>query len=238
MANTFRVDSYRSAKVFAYIAVALLSAIVLFNFLYIVFGFGYLVEPTWQMDFDDGESFPVFQMLIGIVGILEILISLVTVVFFLIWLHRSFANLSPLKARNLEFSPGWAVGWWFVPFANLVKPYQAVTELWRESDPDFDEDLGFLSSSVGNPAYFGLWWACWIISNVLGRITFRLGESTDPEMAKLFSISLIVASLFTISAGVLIIYIIWETTNRQEKRFQRIGYSQVDLPPQPPVFNQ
>ena len=238
MANSFRVDNYKSAETLSYISIALLGFISLLNLIYFFFAIINLVNPMWQEYVEEGSLGFLFLTVIQLISVSEIFIFWLCVIFFLIWLYRAFSNLSPLKARNLEFSPGWAVGWWFVPIASLFKPYQAVTELWRESDPDYDEDLGFLSSVVSNPAFFGIWWGSWILSNITARITTKLGDSENPEMFKLFFASLIVSSLLTIIAGSILIYIIHEVTNRQEKRFQRIGESIRNLPPEPPVFNQ
>src|SRR5690606_25955357 len=38
-----------------------------------------------------------------------------TAIFFLLWTYRSYRHLSALSDRNLRFSPGWAVSWYFVP---------------------------------------------------------------------------------------------------------------------------
>ena len=47
----------------------------------------------------------------------------------LVWQHRGHRNLARLGVRQLRFAPGWAVGWRFVPIANLWKPFQAIREL-------------------------------------------------------------------------------------------------------------
>ena len=47
----------------------------------------------------------------------------------LMWVHRAYRNLPALGARDMAYSPGWAVGWWFIPFLNLVRPYQVVREI-------------------------------------------------------------------------------------------------------------
>lgn len=52
---------------------------------------------------------------------------------FLIWLYRSTANLKAKGFEGLRISPGWAVGWWFVPVAFFWKPYQALSQLDRAS---------------------------------------------------------------------------------------------------------
>ena len=59
-----------------------------------------------------------------------------TALFFLLWTYRSYRHLSALSDRDLRFSPGWAVGWFFVPIMNLFRPYQVMKEMWRKSTPE------------------------------------------------------------------------------------------------------
>lgn len=232
MANTFRNDDYRPAKIQSYIAIASLAAVLFCAFLFIVFSFVTLAAPDASLDLGDGDSLNIGLGLIGITAILRIPLFIATVVFFLIWEHRAFNNLSALKARNLEFSPGWAVGWWFIPFANLVKPFQAMRELYNESDPDFDPNLGFLSSSSSAPAMMGFWWACWIIGNIFSNISSKLDDTT------VFPVLMIISSAFEIIAGALLIKIILDIVKRQDLRFKNLGASErFAAPPPPPTFN-
>ena len=232
MANTFKNETYRSSKTLSYIAIGLLGSLILFAVCFFFLSFWQLASPDMTVDLDDGEAMPLPMMITGITALLRIPVFIATIVFFLIWEYRAFSNLSALKAQNLEFSPGWAVGWWFVPFANLVKPFQAMRELWNESDPEYDADLGFLSGSVGAPTIMGFWWAFWLLSNFADNITNRIEE---PQA---FSVVMIVASIFeTIAAG-LLIKIILEIVKRQELRFNRIGVLPQSAPPPPPVFDQ
>lgn len=48
------------------------------------------------------------------------------------WIYLTNAN-AHLLSDDMTISPAWSVGWFFVPFANLVKPYQGVKETWRAS---------------------------------------------------------------------------------------------------------
>jgi len=223
MANTFRVESYRSAKGLSYFVIGLLLLQIGCLVISICFGFGLLLFPDRVLELDDGDSMPIFFMLIGLITIPEILFRITGIVVFLIWEHRSFGNLSPLKARNLEFSPGWAVGWWFIPFANLVKPYQVMKELWSESDPDFDPEMGFLSSSVGVPSLFGFWWALWIITNISGRIVDRIADGKMATIITIFPVLFIASQIAGIMAAGLLIWIVRHIVRRQEERYRRLG---------------
>lgn len=232
MANTFRNDYFRPLNTQSYIAIGFLSVVLLCSILFIVFGFITLVAPDSQINLGDGEFLNIGLGLIGLTAIIRIPVFVATVVFFLIWEHRAFSNLSALRAQNLEFSPGWAVGWWFIPFANLVKPFQAMRELWSESDPEYDADLGFLSTSPSAPSMLGIWWACWILGNVANNVASRLDD------VEIFPILMIISSIFDLIAGGLLIKIILDITKRQNARFERLGSEiQIDSPPPPTDFN-
>jgi hypothetical protein len=98
------------------------------------------------------------------VAIASLVVLLITGIFWLVWQHRSQANLHAMRLRELEYTPGWSVGWWLIPFANLAKPFQTVRELWK--------------ASSGNESWWqtktwsliGWWWALWIVRLVLERV--------------------------------------------------------------------
>src|SRR5262245_43754329 len=72
----------------------------------------------------------------GVAGIFHIIVLITTIIVFLVWEHRANSNLRPLGVLDPEFSSRWAVGSWFVPFLNLVVPFQIVRYIWRKSHPD------------------------------------------------------------------------------------------------------
>ncbi len=73
----------------------------------------------------------------ALIGGLYLLVWLVIAVVFLRWTYLSNRNVRALGADGLEFTPGWAVGWYLIPIANLWKPHQALKEIFRASHPDF-----------------------------------------------------------------------------------------------------
>ncbi len=240
MANTFRNDTYSSQKTIAYVVMGFLSAMLLIDIAFAVGSIGIALFPDSQIALEDGSSTYIGLVLIGLASLPYFPVYLGTVITFLIWLYRSFNNLSALEATNLEFSPGWAVGWWFVPFANLIKPFQVIRELWNESDPEFDKDLGFLSSSMGAHPIIGFWWAAFLISGLLFRISNAAVDVDGNIEEFLFPMFFLAASLVNGIAAALAILIVKKINERQEERFKRIGEIQQTehhLPPEPPVFN-
>ncbi|MEZ5139964.1 MAG: DUF4328 domain-containing protein [Acidimicrobiales bacterium] len=101
---------------------------------------------------------------------------LLTALAFLVWRYRVQANLEQTFGfRRLEFTPGWAVGWWFVPIANLWKPKQAMNEAWVASDPSARPSAPL----TARPSpLLSAWWAAWLIAAGVGRVASRLGRVT------------------------------------------------------------
>ncbi|HWN11217.1 MAG TPA: DUF4328 domain-containing protein [Pyrinomonadaceae bacterium] len=176
----------------------------------------------------------VFGLLMLGVGLIQLAVYLATIVAFLMWLYRSYENLPSFEVRtsNIQYSSGWAVGSFFVPFVNLVVPYRAVKELWSKSVPKAAE----MFSEPGPPVFFPLWWATWLISNFADYIYFRLswrGE-LDPDLDATLGV---LTGMLEIVAAILAIMVIREIASQQEKSASLIPreLGSPGLPP-PPSF--
>ena len=107
------------------------------------------------------------------IALLQLTLYLFTVVIFGVWIVRANKNVRALGASDPRITPGWAVGYFFIPILNLWRPYQAMKDLWRASH---------------NPASWGvtaagpvlpIWWALWLISGFLGQLSFRVTMNAD-----------------------------------------------------------
>lgn len=88
------------------------------------------------------------------------------------WIYRVSRNAHSL-ASGLSVRPGWAVGWFFIPLANLLMPFRGVRQAWQASvDP-----AGW--STVPVPSLLRLWWALWLAYSVLDNASFRLDLRAD-----------------------------------------------------------
>ncbi|MFC1995866.1 DUF4328 domain-containing protein [Chloroflexota bacterium] len=47
------------------------------------------------------------------------ILFVITAVLFYMWIHRAHRNLPSLGVSGLKYSPGWAVGGFFIPILNL-----------------------------------------------------------------------------------------------------------------------
>ncbi len=141
-----------------------------------------------------------------------------TVICVLMWMYRAHKNLRPLPQRILLFTPGGAVGWWFCPFLNLVRPFQVMREIYNVSDEGATGEL-MESSSYG----IGLWWFFWIVGNIVSTIGNALGRSNAlvPTIDDLLTQTWanMVHTPFYIVSGSLLMWIIYSTEKMQESQF-------------------
>jgi len=109
------------------------------------------------------------------VASLAVLVLIATYVAAGMWIYRIGCNVRSLGAKGIDDSPGWAVGWYFVPFMNLVRPFRAMNQIWLASaDP-------VRWASMSTPPLLRFWWAFWLIANVYGSVVARLPvNQNDP----------------------------------------------------------
>jgi hypothetical protein len=121
----------------------------------------------------------------AVVGLAQLGLFIALAVIFLMWVHRANKNLRALSGESLKFTPGWCVGWFFIPVANLFKPYQAVKEIWTVSHgarPD-DGSTGVAPPRDGaatprrGHALVGWWWGSFLLTNALGQAAWRSSMS-------------------------------------------------------------
>jgi hypothetical protein len=167
---------------------------------------------------------------VATITIIGLVVLLVTGIVWLIWQHRSQANLHAARVRELEYTPGWAVGWWLIPFANFVKPFQTVRELWQASGGDQRWRL------VKTRPLIGWWWAGWIGGAILDRVAaYSINEDQPSLDGSVSSSRLFLASeVVTIVTGIFAIVIVRSVIERQDGLLARRVEDDV-APPRPDV---
>lgn len=91
------------------------------------------------------------------------------------WIYVASKNAAQLRPREGRIKPGWAVGWYLIPLANLFMPYRAMKETWIDT-------VGVVQSTKDDvPKWFALWWASWIIMSIVDRVLGRLPDAITPE---------------------------------------------------------
>ncbi len=120
----------------------------------------------------------------GAIGAISTILILGTRILFLRWTYLTNQNAWALGAVGMENSPGWAVGWYFVPIATLWKPYQALRETFKASHPDYTDDWAL----APRPRILPVWWSILIVSS-LGDFKLAIDSWTAESLDELLSVS-------------------------------------------------
>ena len=95
-----------------------------------------------------------------LIGVLSLLLFIGAGIAWLMWQHRAYANLRLIGSGDTEHTPGWSVGYWFIPLVNLFRPYQITAEIYRRSELQNGRDpIGGLSG----PPLVGAWWFVYLV---------------------------------------------------------------------------
>jgi hypothetical protein len=121
------------------------------------------------------------------------------------WIYRANANAHAIGG-DLTVTPGWAVGWYFVPVANLFKPFQAMKETWLASH---------YGGGWGTGTATGLlnwWWGLWIVSNILANLSWRISTAAPQPGAWIG----LIGSIIAVPLSLILITIITQISEAQK----------------------
>jgi hypothetical protein len=152
--------------------------------------------------------------------------QLVVAVLFIIWMYRAAKNNEALDRRQPRFSPGWSIGAWFIPLANLVIPVIIVQDLWRGATPEIPRGDVRWRDARGS-ALVALWWAVWILS-LLRFVASSSGFHDDDTLDDIETSNWIalVGVVASAAAAVLAVFVVRGLARRQVDtlRAQRSAY--------------
>ncbi|MEO1000042.1 MAG: DUF4328 domain-containing protein [Pseudomonadota bacterium] len=146
------------------------------------------------------------ETLLVVTGAATVIVVLGTLIRLLMLVYRLSANMHAM-GLNPGYTRVWAVGWFFVPFANLVIPYRVLAEMWRLME-------------VARPQGWLLGvWLLWAGSQVLLGLTFRppeLGAPLDTQV--LYSNAVMAATVLDALAMFGMVWVLARITRAQIRR--------------------
>jgi hypothetical protein len=155
-----------------------------------------------------------YDTIAGVVSIVQFLAFLITGVVILRWIYRARECLDALDAAGMHFSPGWSIGWYFVPIANLWKPFHALNEIWKASN----EPRSW--SDQPTPDLLRWWWGFWLLANSFGQAVFRLSQHAKTlEQLQTLSLVSIASSVTDIVSSMTLMAIVVRIDNMQRRHF-------------------
>lgn len=138
-----------------------------------------MIGEALGMEALDAASAEASDTRLAAVGSVEVLTYLACIVLWGMWQVRAARNARALEPlATFGFGPGWGFGYFFVPFLNLVRPYQAMKEIWTHSAP---------RPEGGGHGIISLWWLVWIASNVVANVSMHLGDGEKATLGELRS---------------------------------------------------
>ena len=179
--------------------------------------------------FDINETFLLSEAVTAIVGLIQFVLFIILGITFLRWIYRTNMNLGALSGQLMSFTPGWSVGWYFIPIACWFKPYQAMKEIWERSHKNQS-----VTSSI-----LGLWWAFWLISSFLSEFACKaiIGADSVTEYSS-STMTYIVSDGFDVVLNIVALMLVTRIGNAYSKNYSQRsassgGYSTAQRPTQP-----
>lgn len=137
-----------------------------------------------------------------VAGIIGVVVNVITIVYFIRWFRRAYYNLHAIQSPEVTQSEGWAAGAWFVPFLNLVRPYQIMREIWTGTQ----RALPHKYPDMAPVGLLGVWWAFYLVMSIASNISVRMAMNVqDLDDLTNSAIASIVVEVITIPAAFLTI---------------------------------
>lgn len=147
------------------------------------------------------------------IAIASIIVFIFAIIYFIRWFRRAYNNLHAVPSVNPLFSEGWAAGAWFVPFLNLVRPYQIMKEIWEKTQQAVTYRLGNEKPST----LVGVWWAGYLVMNIYNNIASRLYLQAEGVDELLTATTLGIIGEFIATPVVVLAMIMIRRTNEFEQ---------------------
>ncbi len=160
------------------------------------------------------------NLISALFAVLQGLLLIVTGILFFVWTYRSYKNLSAFDAGGLKTTPGWAVGYFFVPFLNLVRPLQAFKEMWRASAITAPDAGRWAWTSTRSSPLVLSWWLLWLLKGVCDNIVSQFPDNYGDNGVYIRFTAF--SHLASVAAAVCAIFVVRGITARQEAKWKSL----------------
>jgi hypothetical protein len=155
-----------------------------------------LLQSLFGLASSDAHASAIYGLVEGVQGLLALVSFFGAAICFLRWEHRVVKNTLAMGLAP-GVTPGAAVGWWFVPFANLSKPYRVIRDL-----------LNQLDAGMAQRTPLAGWWAAFLTANIVGNLQARFAFDDNDAYNPTTLVLGIVSSLAGIIGALLCIRVV------------------------------
>ncbi len=182
---------------------------------------GYLKSLPPGAVIDELELVP-SETAYGLAGLAQLVAMIFSAVVFIRWFHLAHRNLAGLSEEPAAYSSRWAIGAFFVPILNLIRPYQLMREIWALTSREWDRDPSRVIG-VARPADpVNLWWGLFLLTSLIGnavsRLSWRAATAQDTLTATWVTVF---ADVFNIGAAFAALAVIRAVTELQRPLLDR-----------------
>lgn len=209
------LESIRSRTKFALISLSLvlllslINAFVQYNFLQ-QFKDGSVNILKYQQILNQHEPVKLISTLTSIAGIFAI-------VSICMWFFSANKNLHKAGLSMVEFTPGWAVGWFFIPIAFLYYPFAVMTEIYKGTNALSKPKSDNWKSEASDITIL-FWWLLYWIPTIF--ILTKFSFSLDPYLMMENTIEIGQLAIYTVPvtviSGILLLRLIYTIGAKQE----------------------
>jgi uncharacterized membrane protein len=199
--ETLRPNQQRAKNAILLIYIVLAMNIVVFISSYMQYSMLEKASGGHFPSFEEAKANDQRELLVAVIYMIIYIVSAIT---FIQWFRRAYFNLHQ-RVKNLSSSEGWAAGCWFVPVLNLFKPYQIMSEMFKETAKYLADKTKESTLNLSN-GIVGLWWTIWVVNAVTGYYVYiQTRELKSIEtMMDITMLSMISALLLAVLAPITI----------------------------------
>ena len=161
-------DPPRPLGGFAWTTIVLLLVLAALYAVALVIEFGYIAALSDYLD-GNGSRGEVADVDNGRLALSTLigLVALVAAGFFIAWFYRAYRNLQRTSLPGLRYDPGWAIGAWFIPVFNWIRPKQMADDIWRAGEAGAQvADASWRGRHVSALVHW--WWGLWVSASIVG----------------------------------------------------------------------
>ncbi|MGW0118110.1 DUF4328 domain-containing protein [Streptomyces sp. NPDC003327] len=200
----------RNPNGLSFAVVSLLGVTVLVD-LFSVFATFELQTAVTDFPEDDVSALDLALALVTVTGSLQLLALIATATLFLIWFHRVRLNAEVWAGDLQGRKPGWAIGGWFVPIANLWIPRSVAADIWRGSRAEPSA-----ADRPGELLLLNAWWITFVIDTLVARTAGRVYERAETSEEYVSAANwFFLSDALNITAAVLAILFVRRLTSMQ-----------------------
>lgn len=163
------------------------------------------------------------------------------IIAFCMWFHRAFKNLPILQPWYLKYSPSEAVGGFYIPLVNLIRPFRVAKEIWRESNPEnfevdiFDSQAHCRKESI----WIDIWWVLFLMSGVYqGAAHLIMRDTSEAQQAKGMFVDLLGDAMW-VGAALSATALVYGIHRMQNRRYERVlGQNGLEVSNEPPMSQE